>query len=180
MLRYFLLLSLFLLPELGCAAKSSVNNLSDAQVGGSPKLSIEPTPYQRLQLSQSESRALDRSLPQSARQILEHADALEPTFFEDKPGEGGIEKRVEIRDAGSKSELLDALYAGMVAPVVENACFKPRHSVRATYEGETVELLICFECHNYRGSISGGKSFGGTINSRPEGMLNRLIQSQKD
>ncbi|MBA4067355.1 MAG: hypothetical protein C0501_27325 [Isosphaera sp.] len=31
-------------------------------------------------------------------------------------------------------------------PLTGTGCFQPRHGIRATAGGQTVEVLICFEC----------------------------------
>jgi hypothetical protein len=36
----------------------------------------------------------------------------------------------------------------------ENLCFAPRHAIHAVGDGVTVDLIICFQCQNYRMYIS--------------------------
>lgn len=73
--------------------------------------------------------------------------------------------KAEIRDQQERTNLLRALYKavadsdGSVA-----ACFNPRHGVSATSGGDTVELLICFECSSIE-----------TFTGHAEGPLTRSV-----
>jgi hypothetical protein len=72
--------------------------------------------------------------------------------------------KAEIRDRKERAELLRALYEGIADPDAKTfACFNPRHGISATRAGETVDLVICFEC----GGISVyGKNAQGVVTSR--------------
>jgi len=66
--------------------------------------------------------------------------------------------RITIKDAPTRRDLLAALKKGIAEDeerkrkereegrLTATGCFQPRHGVRATHEGKTVEFLICFEC----------------------------------
>ena len=102
------------------------------------------------------------SLPAETRRILDSGErfvllSLDPTDpvlrRESKlpPGETFHEYEVlgksEIRDPQERAELLRALYKGIADSDGSVAsCFKPRHGISATLGGETVDLVICFEC----------------------------------
>ena len=46
-----------------------------------------------------------------------------------------------------QKQLLDALYKGIADSDGNGAkCFDPRHGIRASVDGKTVDLVICFEC----------------------------------
>jgi hypothetical protein len=59
--------------------------------------------------------------------------------------------KTEIRDQKQRAELLRALYKGIADwDGRAAACFIPRHGISATLAGETVDLVICFECSGMR------------------------------
>ncbi|MDB6121223.1 MAG: hypothetical protein JWQ71_216 [Pedosphaera sp.] len=56
--------------------------------------------------------------------------------------------KTEIKKPDARKELLGALYQGIADSSGAIAkCFNPRHGISVTYSNETVDLLICFECH---------------------------------
>lgn len=59
------------------------------------------------------------------------------------------------------------------------ACFGPRHGIRAESNGKRVELLICFECENFRGASSMG-SFGGGISPAVEKLFVRILEGKNE
>ena len=55
--------------------------------------------------------------------------------------------KAELRDPSERATLVRALLAGIAdANGTPVNCFDPRHGISATLDGETLELLICFEC----------------------------------
>ena len=51
--------------------------------------------------------------------------------------------KTTVKDAKTRKELFDALQEEAdKAP----KCFDPRHGIRATHGGKTVDLVICFHC----------------------------------
>jgi len=47
----------------------------------------------------------------------------------------------------NRNNLLSELYAGVAeSPGLAAACFNPRHGIRASRKGETMDLVICFQC----------------------------------
>jgi hypothetical protein len=176
----------------GCSVKSSS---PQAQTANSPtQQTMKPVPYQFPQLTKPESQNLDRELPKDARRILEQSEELEllsirpcswalnpefsrtaltkitPDIFQGCP----IEKSVKVKDAALKKQLLDGLYLGIGKSGSSAACFKPRHGIRGVHNGEKVELVICFECHNYRGASKSGAFVGG-FSDAPQEFFNSLL-----
>ena len=102
-----------------------------------------------------------------ARAVLEKAMewellALDP--FTEKPDpkdafrKWKVLGKTAVKAADSRKTLLAALDKGIADKaeqkrkerekgiVTESGCFQPRHGIRATAGGQTVEVLICFEC----------------------------------
>ena len=97
------------------------------------------------------------------REVLERSEALEVLGLssEDHAGIGWEpDVRVEAPPEG-RANLLKAFYYDASAGPNPSACFIPRHGLRATYNGKTVEVIICFQCHLFsvRGDL--GKYSGG-------------------
>jgi hypothetical protein len=114
-----------------------------------------------------------------ARAVLEKATewellALDP--FKDKPDPKDAFRawkvlgKTTVKDADARKTLLAALDKGIANEVerirkesekgllTSTGCFQPRHGIRVTSGGQTVEVLICFECrpvHFYLGEQKG-------------------------
>ncbi len=97
----------------------------------------------------------ENKLPDKARAILAKADQIELYSLDPvtpvKKGAQGFHdwtvlgKTVLKGDAGKR--LVAALEKGIAENKGEAArCFQPRHGIRATAKGKTVDLVICFEC----------------------------------
>jgi hypothetical protein len=86
-------------------------------------------------------------LPDQAIKVLESAEQLELVSVE--PGDGKVEKvlgSTVIKDAAKRREVLAALYKSVAEGKSPAKCFEPRHIIRATSGGTTVEIVICFQC----------------------------------
>jgi hypothetical protein len=57
--------------------------------------------------------------------------------------------KLEVTDARQRREILAAVRRAIRNPDKAAACFFPRHAVRAVKGGETVDVVLCFECGNY-------------------------------
>jgi hypothetical protein len=79
-----------------------------------------------------------------------------------------------VKDAALKRQLLDALYYGIGKSGGSAMCFYPRHGIRGIYNGEKVELAICFQCQNYRGAAKSG-TFGGGFSNAPKEFFDYLL-----
>jgi hypothetical protein len=74
--------------------------------------------------------------------------------------------KTEIRTRKERRELLRALYKGIAgAKGWALGCFNPRHGIRSTLGGETVDLVICFECSGIRVYGKDSKESGGVLTS---------------
>lgn len=58
--------------------------------------------------------------------------------------------KVAITDPGKRRDVLAAVRADLRGEGVSARCFRPRHVLRAVAGGRTVDLLICYECGNYK------------------------------
>jgi len=83
--------------------------------------------------------------------------------------------KTEIHDQKERAELLRALYNGIAnSDGMVASCFNPRHGISATLAGETVDLVICFECLSIETHAKNGK---GVLTTRsPQPTFNRALE----
>jgi hypothetical protein len=56
--------------------------------------------------------------------------------------------KTTVRDETMRQKLVAALREGVEESDKGSAgCFNPRHGIRVTHKGATVDFVICFECH---------------------------------
>jgi hypothetical protein len=95
-------------------------------------------------------------IPETAAAALEKAVqfellAIDPKHQDEKPKDDfhgwRILGRTTIKDANTRKKLVAALKQGAAENdgIFAN-CFNPRHGIRVTHEGKTIDFLICFEC----------------------------------
>ena len=139
-----------------------------------------PTPGTFPDLNEAEMKRLDERLPKDARDILESSKTLELVETTDTCGYGGydppikkfkgcdVRRRTLITDSSIKRKLLNSVFSAAATSSSGNACWAGVHGLRAESEGKIVEMLICFECENFRGATSQStRSFGGGFSPAP-------------
>ena len=99
----------------------------------------------------------DNKLPESARTVLQNATELElysidfahpdkeKTGFHDLKAVG----KTTVKDAEARKKVVSEFLKGMEGKIDPARCFNPRHGIRATHDGKTVDLVICFECAQF-------------------------------
>lgn len=106
----------------------------------------------------SAARCEENQLPAAARTILQKAAqfellSLDPAPEKDKSRLGFHGYRVlgktAVKDVVQK-KLVEAFLKGTEGDIAPAKCFDPRHGIRATHDGKTVELVICFECSQFK------------------------------
>jgi len=120
--------------------------------------------------------------------VLEKADefevlSLDPMKLKEKPkddfhGYKVLGKTTVKKD--DKKAILDALHAGLKASDGSVAdCFNPRHGLRATHDGKTVDLVICFECLAMQ-TFVGDKSAGTMpTTAAPQKVFDKVLTDAK-
>jgi hypothetical protein len=133
-------------------------------------------------------RAAGNDLPKEVRAVLDKADrfevvSLDPTRQKEKPKDDFHGWKVlgstEVKDAEARKKVVAALYEGIAdSDGKVAACFNPRHGIRATHDGKTVELVICFECLSMQGFL--GKERSGALTTRsPEKTFDQVLRDAK-
>src|SRR5262245_20526938 len=125
-----------------------------------------------------------RKLPEDAKAILEKADQLEllsvhPERPQEKPKDEfhgwKVLGRTVVKDADTRKAIRAAISKGVAESQGVAGCFNPRHGIRATSGGKTVDLVICFECWWMEVHV-GGKWFAVWTSGSPEPTLDKVLR----
>jgi hypothetical protein len=138
----------------------------------------EATPIDQMSASQFPSlteqdlKRLDERFPEHQRSVLQNAEQIDVFELADcmhNPTKSGpddqglwpinsgkfqnceVSRHAKVSDAGEKKELVEGILYS-ISSGYGAACFSPRHGVRAIYNSERIEMLICFECENFEGA----------------------------
>jgi len=118
------------------------------------------------------AEAEDNRLSDQAKAILDNASefelfSLDPREKLDKAAKADtatvldgwkIVGKTTVNEAETRKHLAAAVQKDIVTGGRYAECFEPRHAIRATYEGKTVTMVICFKCRWMHVSVadSGG------------------------
>lgn len=123
-------------------------------------------------------------LPKDVEAILAKPDRLElfsldPAMPDEKPKNGFHEWKVlgstVVKDAKTQAALVAALQKGIAESNVVASCFDPRHGLRATQGGKTVDLVICFRCRSIEVHRGDQRSFVWVTVS-PQPALDKVLK----
>ncbi len=184
-----LILFLVLIFSAGCATETTRSQQQPTTAQGIPTPTVASTPFAFPKLSDSDSSRLNERLPKKSRRVLEQAEEVEifeieicregfspeleqivPDKFQGCP----IKRKAKITDANLKQQILDGLFYAASSSDSGAMCFSPRHGVRATYKGERVDLVVCFQCGNFRGASSVGR-VGGAMSDAPKELFEQVL-----
>lgn len=130
----------------------------------------------------------DNKLPAEVAAILEKADTVELLSLQPKADPEAKDSFHQYKILG-KTTLKGADATKLVATVQKGIkdsdgtiarCFNPRHGLRASFEGKTAELVICYECNSIECFI-GDKRVGTytATTSTPGTELNKILTAAK-
>jgi hypothetical protein len=124
-------------------------------------------------------------VPEAADRALAKADgvelySLDPDPRQTKDGGGfhgwKVLGKMEVKEAAARKELLGALRRSADENEVGPAmCFNPRHGLRLTAGGKTVDLVICFECFQVQVYEGTDKAKGFLITADPQPAFDRAL-----
>jgi hypothetical protein len=131
----------------------------------------------------------ENKIPDQARAILENASQFELLSIGHDPSQKNpteefhrwpVIGKTTIKDPDTRKRLVAALEKG----VEENKgdimkCFNPRHGIRVTHGGMTVDFVICFECFQVMVYVAGGKGQRFLITDSPAPVFNQALQHAK-
>lgn len=119
--------------------------------------------------------AVRKSVPADAITAIENAETF--TLYSLDPGRTGpkdakekfydwaVLGRTDVADSAVRKQLVAALWKGVAeSDGMVAGCFNPRHGVRVTHKGKTVDFILCFECLSVR--VTDGKRRGTFLITR--------------
>jgi hypothetical protein len=84
--------------------------------------------------------------------------------------------KIEIVDSKQRSEIAEAVKAGIKSSDgTMNKCFWPRHALRVTQSGKTIDYVICFECLQLKIHRGDEEERLATADT-PQMLLNTILQ----
>ena len=189
-------LALFLLLafSVSCAQNTIHSQQQLTTARGTPTPTVTPPPFSFPKLSDSDTRRLDERLPKKGRRLLKQAEKIEMLeiagYMEARPPKSEqyqperfqgfrIKKKVTITDSSLKQQILDGLNFAASTSDSGAMCFAPAYEVRATYKGDSVDLVVCFMCGNFRGESSFG-GVGGAISKAPKEFFDQILANAKE
>jgi len=185
----------FCLALANCAKVETASN-DNAQNNSNKTIAVSPTVEKDILLkpitpnvkfTAKQQKYLNESLPPKVREVLEKAEKFEVLAelrkddeSDDEPLSVNPNRIVKIAGEKDKQEILEAFYHDASIENSPAICYEPRHSIKATYQGKTVEVEICFSCSRFivRGDF--GK-FDGTLvreDRKSEDLFSRIIESK--
>ncbi|HJZ58287.1 MAG TPA: hypothetical protein VKE74_25315 [Gemmataceae bacterium] len=135
--------------------------------------------------------AADNKLPAAAQVVLDKAEQFELLSLDPKPvpkADQDKEKNVfhgyrvlgktTVKDA-TRNTLLAALDKGIkdADPNLAAGCFNPRHGIRATHDGKTVDLVICFECLAIVVYVDDKSERGPHVTGSPQEAFDKVLKA---
>jgi len=134
---------------------------------------------------------LEKAFPGDSQRIFDNADqltlfALDPSSNpgEDenymKPSQGffhgyRIVGKTMVRGR-ERARLLRTIYSGISDEAEAAACFSPGHGLRASRDGQNVDVVICFGCQQLLIYSPKGKGYA-TISRTPRAYFNSALTS---
>ncbi len=160
-------------------------------------------------LNEQDLKRLDERFPKRQLEVLQNAKQIEVyevdvTFTQGCPSDQEllpikknefqgcrVLRHARVSDPEERKEFVDTVIYSIASWPNSNACWGPRHGIRAVHNEERIELLICFECENFRGAPTYGSSsvkdvagnyvggnrerFGGSISPEIEPLFERIL-----
>jgi len=125
-----------------------------------------------------------RGIPGVAATAMRNADSLELLSLDPRRGRADADfhkhkvlGRTTVTDPVTRKLLYSSLQSGarwnLPFPAL---CFNPRHGIRATAEGRTIDLVICFECSHVE--VWQGESLLTTffVGQSPESVFDQVLR----
>lgn len=142
--------------------------------------------------------------PANLKDVLDKSQSFEmlslypypPTSFDDEKG-GQYEEyepqyqrlprfhgfpilgKIVLKDSATRKHVLESLYQGVGEMTNDDdvaACFLPRHGIRTTRNGQSVDLVICFGCKQIH-IYNAGKKTGTYVSRSPQETFNQVLRA---
>lgn len=173
-------LALFVLPLIGCTAGAEENAIS-AQT----KAALEKAEQWELySLDPDRNRSpppapMPPAAPKDALAVAPKPATEAPAAAEAFHGWHVLGKTT-VKDAEVRQKFVAAFLKG----VAENegiaaGCFNPRHGIRMVHDGQTIDLVICFECYQVAEYIGDKRAPGCLITASPQPTFDGVLKDAK-
>ena len=178
---------LLLVVCVGCA---SATPATQSQAVPSDRRDVEANPqtsppsqqaYNEPELKEQMTPAMAAILRGADKLVLFSIDPRSSLFDDSNPGGASgtfrghrILGSVEVKDAREREQLVKAWEDGLGGDV--SMCWTPRHGIRASRGGETLEIIVCFQCSHFYANTANEKS-GGAIKSSTGAVFNRILKA---
>lgn len=88
--------------------------------------------------------------------------------------------RTAVTDVHTRNRLVAAFKKGVEENQGQVArCFNPRHGIRVTRDGKTVDFVICFECLSAQVYVGGKREKGLLTTGSPEATFDDVLRAAK-
>jgi hypothetical protein len=126
------------------------------------------------------------TIPEAPRVALEKAGqielySLDPSRSDEKPKDDFHGWKVLGKTTVKSADTLKTLVAALKKGVAENegivaGCFNPRHGIRVTHDGKTVDFVICFECYQVAVYVDGKREKGFLVTRSPQPAFDKVLK----
>jgi hypothetical protein len=126
-------------------------------------------------------------LPADVRAVLDGAEeielySLDPDHNKPKGADTfhgwNVLGKVTLTDRADRSRVVTALKRGVNASDgMVAACFIPRHGIKASHAGKTLELVICFQCLSMKAHVD-GKQHSVLTTGSPAAVFNEVLKEK--
>jgi hypothetical protein len=118
--------------------------------------------------------------PVKALEAAEQFDlySLNPEQRDEKEGFHGwkVLGKTTIKDAATRKQLIEAFKKSVADNKGMAAfCFIPRHGIRLTKDGKTLDLVICFQCMQVKDYVSETAGKGFLITASPQPVFDKVL-----
>jgi len=137
-----------------------------------------------IDLNKTQKKNLDEILPPKVREILEKSGRFDILAEEGEDTSDGDIRNFEpnriaaITGEKVKKELLEGFYYDVSTEPYPAVCYEPHHGIRAEYNGQKVEIDICFSCSRVVIRSPFGEFSGGMTHKdrRSESIFERIVK----
>ena len=153
-----------------------------------PQAFLSPFPL----LNEQDLKRLDERFPRRQREVFQNAQRIDVYEIEQCLAVGEeplplkkgkfqgcrVLRHAAVTDSEQRKELTEAILYS-IGSGLGMACWGPRHGIRASHNGDRVELIICFECENFMGEPRlHGETFGGGFSTASEELFERILAAK--
>ena len=83
--------------------------------------------------------------------------------------------KVKIEESTKRKEIMESIHKAIPNGAEGPACFWPRHGLKIVDSKGTTELIICFQCVQYKATGAHAIDGYGTISAAPKPLLNKIL-----